>query len=209
MGNPGRVRLTASSGSGTGVLPFGTVEDLLVFRATLMPGATGNIILNLLGGASLIDRQYSELTLVPPPTDAWDDSVDGSLVIYDGVEVATKEMTKFDRVPTQGSPPVTPMLLGQSPMSTQESFQDPRKLSSSITKTSALRPTELSAVVPPDRARLVTVDKIYRDTEYRDTEIVDSIFADPELAKKLRHGWKRIPQDRAVGPRASLSFRDL
>ncbi|WP_254512701.1 cadherin domain-containing protein [Anatilimnocola floriformis] len=79
--SPGTILVTASSGSGTNLLSFGTVGSLFTIRATVAAGATGTTKLNLRGGASIIDGNFEDLTLIPAPTNADTDSVDGAVIL--------------------------------------------------------------------------------------------------------------------------------
>ncbi len=78
--SPGTILVTASSGSGTSLLSFGTIGSLFTVRATVSAGASGTSKLNLRGGASVISADFEELTLIPAPTNADTDPVDGAVI---------------------------------------------------------------------------------------------------------------------------------
>ncbi|WP_254512303.1 cadherin domain-containing protein [Anatilimnocola floriformis] len=78
--SPGLVQVTASSGGASPQYAFGTVGALFTIRATVVAGATGTTKLNLRSGASVVDTDFIDLTLIPAPTNADTDSVDGAVV---------------------------------------------------------------------------------------------------------------------------------
>ena len=83
---PGIIRLQASTSDGTRTLPFGTTGSIVLLRATLAAGATGTTIINVLassGGTStaIADNDVNSLVLVPAPSNANTDTIDGLLTI--------------------------------------------------------------------------------------------------------------------------------
>ncbi len=77
----GTILVTASSGSGTALLPQGSNITLFTIRATINGAATGTTRLNLRSGVSVINADFEELTLSPIATNADTDVVDGLLTI--------------------------------------------------------------------------------------------------------------------------------
>lgn len=77
----GTILVTASSGSGTDLLPQGSNINLFTIRATINGAATGTTRLNLRSGVSVIDADFEDLTLSPIATNADTDAVDGLLTI--------------------------------------------------------------------------------------------------------------------------------
>lgn len=79
---PGTLLLTAHSASGTDHLPFGLTGSLFLIDLTVKPDALpGSSPLNLRAATALFDNNLQELLLLPVPTDAWTDQVDGLFTI--------------------------------------------------------------------------------------------------------------------------------
>ncbi len=78
----GRVAISQSSNDGTVTFPVGTSGDLYLIRATVVTNATGSTKLNLQAtNTAIYDNNIDTLSLIPAPTNADTDSVDGSLTI--------------------------------------------------------------------------------------------------------------------------------
>ncbi|MEX2216118.1 MAG: Calx-beta domain-containing protein, partial [Phycisphaeraceae bacterium] len=85
---PGELIIIASSNQGTGTIPDGTIGDLYLFDLTINPNATGgssaiNLLQSLRGTTTaLFDNIFfSPLLLIPAPTNANTDEVDGLITI--------------------------------------------------------------------------------------------------------------------------------
>jgi hypothetical protein len=85
--SPGTVIYTASSATGTELLPLGTESSLVLWTLQIEPGVDDGVWpLNLLASfgttaTAAFDVDLDELVLMPAPTNASDDSVDGLLTI--------------------------------------------------------------------------------------------------------------------------------
>src|SRR5207249_4712077 len=96
-----QVFFSAWSIAGTSFLPAGTSGTLFLFDVTVKADAgVGSIPLNLratLEGhvTKLFDRDLQELSLVPAPTDRWDDLVDGLFTVLQPVN-ALEELFRVD-----------------------------------------------------------------------------------------------------------------
>ena len=83
----GKVIYTASSATGTGLLPAGTEGSLVTLTLTIVAGAAaGPSPVNLLASFQMtataaFDNGLNELVLTPAPTNAATDSVDGLLTV--------------------------------------------------------------------------------------------------------------------------------
>ena len=86
---PGRLIFSADAAYGTPLLPFNTLGDIAVFSFLVLPQAQpGPSPINLLEfhkrtSTALFNFDLQELTLVPPPTNAATDSVDGLITVAD------------------------------------------------------------------------------------------------------------------------------
>ena len=90
---PGIVRLSVSAGDSTALLPLGTTGSLVLLELTVNPdAAVGPSALNLRADVrdawtqavtSLADGALQDLVLVPAPTNAATDAVDGVLTVVE------------------------------------------------------------------------------------------------------------------------------
>jgi len=89
---------TASSATGTSLLPYGTTGNLLTLSFTVLANAAlGSAAINLrssLGYTStaLFDNDLQELTLVPAPTDGVDEGIDGLFTVQSDAQIAGQRL---------------------------------------------------------------------------------------------------------------------
>ncbi len=88
---PGSVAISQLSADGTKLLPFGTSGTLLKLRATVLSTTPGTTPINIRTGSSIYDASATaeELVLIPAPTNADNDAVDGLLTIVSRPTFAT------------------------------------------------------------------------------------------------------------------------
>ena len=97
LSTPGIVRMTVSTGGSTALLPLDTTGSLVLLELTVQPGAgVGPSAVNLRADfrdawtqtvTSLADRAAQDLVLVPAPTNAATDAVDGLLTVVERSEL--------------------------------------------------------------------------------------------------------------------------